>query len=189
MNEFAGQQFNSDSDIDFENLGISEFEECTFSNLDFSGVSFKSWRFIECEFVNCSFSEIDVVNTTFREISFRECRLMGINWADTQSFVDVNFENCKLDFSVFQRLDLRKISIIDCSAKDTDFANTNLSGAVFSGTNLQHASFNQADLRNSDLRNATRYFIDPQFTKLKGAKVDFPEAASILSALGVEVSF
>ncbi len=188
MAEFENQKFTSESETDFKSLEISEFEECSFVGLDFSNLSFRSWRFIDCKFSKCSFSEVDLVNATFREIVFQDCRLMGVNWTDAKTYVDPKFKNCKLDYSVFQGLDLREASFLDCSAKEADFSNTNLSGAVFVGTVLQNASFNQSDLRNTDLRKATRYFIDPQFTKLKGAKVDFSEASSILAAIGVEVS-
>lgn len=187
--EFDGQTFTADNFTEFKNLNMSEFDDCTFSGIDFLGVSFRSWRFSDCQFIKCSFSEVDVVNTTFREVTFKDCRLMGINWASTKNFSDPRFESCKLDYSVFQGADLRKVSFLDCSAKDVDFTNCNLSGAVFTGTSLQNASFNQSDLRNADLRGASRYFIDPQYTKLKGAKVDFPEASSILSALGLKVNF
>jgi fluoroquinolone resistance protein len=187
--DIHGKNFTSESLEELRDLDISELEECTFTRLDFSDLSFRSWRFIECQFIKCSFSEVDLVNTTFREVAFQECRLMGVNWTACRSISDPNFEHCKMDYSVFQGLDLRKISFLNCSAKEVDFSNCNLSGAIFSGTMLQNASFNQSDLRNADLRDAIRYFIDPQYTKLKGAKVDFPEASSILTAIGLEVSF
>ena len=188
MAEFENQEFTSDSAIEFASLGESEFEECTFTGLDFTNQSFRSWRFAECKFIKCSFSEVDLINTSFREIEFEDCRLMGVNWPDAKSFIDPKFENCKLDYSNFQAIDLRKVAFLNCSAREADFSNCNLTEAIFSGTNLQNASFTQSDLRNADLRKAIRYLIDPQFTKLKGAKVDFPEAVSILAAIGVEVS-
>lgn len=187
--EFQDQTYTTQSIAELRNLDVSEFEECIFSGLDFSNISLRSWRFVECKFVKCSFSDVDLVNTTFRNVLFRECRMMGINWADAKNLTDPQFGNCKLDYSVFQGLDLRNVQFLDCSAKDVDFTNCNLSGAIFSGTLLQNTSFNQSDLRNADLRGASRYFIDPQYTKLKGAKVDFPEASSILSALELEVSW
>lgn len=188
MKEFENQKFTIESDISFESLGESLFEECTFEGLDFSDQSFRSWRFLECEFILCSFNEVSLINTSFRDAVFKDCRLMGAQWSDSKSFMDVKFDGCKLDYSNYSGLDLRRTAFLTCSARDVDFVNANLTEAVFSGTDLQNASFSGADLSRCDLRGAIKYFINPQHTKLKGAKVDLPEAASLLEALGVQVS-
>ncbi|MBC87641.1 MAG: hypothetical protein CL677_10740 [Bdellovibrionaceae bacterium] len=189
MTEFMDQNFTTDSDLNLNQLENTEFEGCKFIDLDFEELSLRSSKFIDCEFIKCSLSQVKLVNTTFREVRFESCRLMGVNWSDAQSLVDGKFESCKLDYSIFQGMDLRGSSFLDCSAKDVDFSTTNLSGTAFTGTLLENANFHRSDLRNADLRNATRYFIDPNYTKLKGLKVDFPEASSFLVALGLDVDF
>jgi uncharacterized protein YjbI with pentapeptide repeats len=94
-----------------------------------------------------------------------------------------------LDYSVFQDLRVRRLKFIDCSLKEADFSDADLSESNFSGSILVGASFAGADISKADLRTAKEYFIDPRSTKIKGAKFCFPEAASLLSALGAEVDF
>lgn len=43
------------------------------------------------------------------------------------------------------------------------------------------------NLEKADLRRARGYFIDPKFAKLKQAKFSFPDAVTLIEALGVEV--
>lgn len=184
---FDNLVLNGTEPREFHGLEEAEFESCHFADIDFSELSFRSWRFLDCSFHKCSFQEIDLVDTTFRDVSFLECRMMGLCWSDTRTFAHVKFEDCKMDYSIFQGLDLTNLSLLNCSATDTDFSNTKLKGARFSGSFLENASFTQADMRTADLRGARGYFIDPSYTQLKGAKADFPEAAIILTALGMDI--
>ena len=188
MHDFFEQTFTEKDLSTFADIEQVEFEECTFENIEFSELPFKSTRFLSCSFENCSFGDKPLASTTFREVKFNNCRLMGVSWASAQTLTHPGFYGCKLDYSSFQGLDLRKAVFQDCSAIDVDFSGANLNQANFSGTLLLNTSFNGSDLRKANLRGATQYMIDPQFTKLKGTKVDFPEAISFLTVLGLEVS-
>jgi fluoroquinolone resistance protein len=64
-----------------------------------------------------------------------------------------------------------------------------LPGSDFSGSLLTGASFTKSDLSKADFRTAKDYFIDPSFTKIKGAKFALPEALALLTALGAEVDY
>lgn len=89
---------------------------------------------------------------------------------------------------MFQGLDLRRTRFINCSLKDIDFSDAKLGHAEFTHSVLENSAFHGADLTDADLRYASRYLIDPKYTRLKGTKVDLPEAVSILTAIGLDIA-
>jgi fluoroquinolone resistance protein len=191
------RMLNSFSDLIFDSRNVQllqsscpgEFEDCQFEAIKFAGFSLKSSKFLNCKFSRCNFAGSDLLRSSFRDVEFIECQLMGINWAALTRFESCSFQSCKLDYSVFQGLKLRRLKCIDSSLKEADFSDADLSESDFSGSILVGASFAGADISKADLRTAKEYFIDPRSTKIKGAKFCFPEAASLLAALGAEVDF
>lgn len=176
----------------FETLAAAcptEFEDCEFSGIRFADINLKSSQFINCTFKNCNFAGQDFLNSSFRDLKFIQCNLMGLNWAALKKMDNCSFTDCKLDLSTFQGRKLKHFECIECSAKEVDFSDADLTESDFSGTTLESSSFTRANLTKANLKTAKSYFIDPQFTKVNGAKLSFPEAISLLHALGVEIDF
>ncbi len=166
-----------------------EFEDCEFDGIKFSQLNIRPSSFFDCKFKNCNLAGIDLLGSTFRDAQFSDCNLMGLNWSSIKRFENCSFQNCKLDLSSFQTLKLKRLSCIDCSMKEVDFSDANLAESDFSGSTLTGASFTRSDLSKANFKTARDYFIDPTFTKVKGAKFRLPEAMTLLAALGVEVDF
>lgn len=166
-----------------------QFEDCKFSGLNFSDYNFRSTSFMNCKFINCNLANQDFLNVSMRDVQFELCNLIGVNWCNLKRLENQEFCNCKLNFSVFQGLKLKKIKIVDCSALDVDFSDSDLTESIFTGSLLEGAIFNRATLINSDFRSAKNYLFDLRTTKVKGLKLRLPEAMNLFSALGVNVEY
>lgn len=166
-----------------------EFAECQFEGIRFSHLQIKPSSFRNCTFTNCNLTEMEMLSSTMRNIDFAGCNLMGVNWAALNRFEDCRFRECKLDYACFQGLQLKRTPFLDSSLKETDFSECQLSEANFSGSILTGANFNKANLSNANLKRSKEYFIDPAFTKIKGAQFSLPEAIILLTALGAKVEY
>lgn len=164
-----------------------EFTGIEFVEVDFTETPLKGLIFLDCKFSSCNFANTSIQNTVFRGVLFENCNMMGINWTDARKGGDFNFVGCKLDFGCFQSVDLRGRRFEDCSIKEADFSQANLAKSMFSGSVLSGASFTGANLEKCDFRSAQRYQIDPRYTKMKEAKFSFPEAITLLHALGIDI--
>lgn len=189
MQDFDRVNFDLTAFNALEKLDGSEFYACTFRGIDFSLSPAKRLKFIECQFHQCNLSNLSVVGFSFRDVSFEECKLIGINWTNAITVADLTFKECKLDMSSFQRLHLKALKCVDSSAKNVDFSDAKLMKSQFSDSQLDGSTFTGADLSEADFRTARGYGIHPLHTKLKGARFAYPEASSLLAALGIKVEF
>ncbi len=179
----------NDTNMDqLEFIPEASFENYEFQGIDFSKHHLKSIEFYSCKFLACNFANQSVMNVSFKEPLFDSCKLLGINWCEIKRLDQPKFLNSKLDLSVFSRLKLKKAEFIDCSVIDVDFSESDLSAALFTGSNLSSSNFDGAVILGTDFRNSKDYSIDPRRTKIKGAKFSYPEAISLISILGAEVS-
>jgi uncharacterized protein YjbI with pentapeptide repeats len=76
---------------------------------------------------------------------------------------------------------MKKTQFIDCSLKEVDFSEVELTEAVFIACDLIGTVFENTVLVKADLRTAINYSIDPERNKLKKARFSFPAAAGLLN--------
>jgi fluoroquinolone resistance protein len=162
-------------------------EDSEFQGFDFHSIDLKSVSFVGCKFTSCSFANVNFVNVALRDVSFEECNLVGISWSSLKNLGSPNFKSCKLNYSSFQSMKLKKLFMIDCMAIDVDFSNADLSNSDFSGTTLTGANFDRANLTSADFRGSKDYFFDLRSVKSKDVKVNYPECLSLITAFGVIV--
>jgi len=184
--EYVGEVF-ADVDWSAQEIKRVEFDSCAFQHCVFAKTSFPLSRFLDCAFESCDFSLLKVTNARFRDVRFKDCKLIGINWASIGGALDLVFEHCLLDYSVFTGLDLRRIRLIRCSAREVDFSDSNLREAVCTGTDFQAARFSNTDLSKADFRGATNYQIEASSNRLGKAKFSLPEAVSLLQGLDIVI--
>jgi uncharacterized protein YjbI with pentapeptide repeats len=191
MPDLEGRVFRRPSDFvlgDGEEWDLSEFHACRFVGLEQGAFPMaRRLRFFGCQFEDCNLSNWRVPDFTARDCIFKSSKLVGINWCEASALVLPRFEDCKLDHSTFQKLDLRRVFFGGSSLREVDFAEARLVGADFRDCDLQGASFRGADVQTADLREARNYFIEPQFTKVKGLRCSSAAALSFLVALGIKV--
>ncbi len=166
------------------NEGTEEISGLEFIEINFTEIKLKARIFNDCKFTQCNLSNVSLMNSSLRSIDFENSNLMGVNWVEARTGIQVAFRGCKLDYGCFQSIDLRGVEFRDCSIKEADFSGANLSKAIFSGSFLSETSFANVNVEGADFRRARNYFIDPKFAKLKGAKFSFPDGLVLIEALG-----
>jgi fluoroquinolone resistance protein len=164
-----------------------EFDTCVFRDCSFAGAALKRWHLTDCRFENCDLTAARLTGSRLRGVSFKNCRAGGVNWAGASSLDDLSFDHCVLDHGAFTNTKLPRFSAIDCRAREADFAEADLRGAVFTRTDLLGSRFFAADLSAADLRGAFDYLIDARQTKMKKTRVSLPEAVSLLAGLDVVI--
>ncbi|TNF01671.1 MAG: pentapeptide repeat-containing protein [Deltaproteobacteria bacterium] len=172
---------------DFETLEGVEFVECHFKGQDFLGESLANTKFIECTFEKCNLSNCSTTGASFRDAKFNESKLLGLNFTTCNNLSDLSFDHCLMDLCIFQALKLKATRFHECSLKGADFSDADLGKTDFTRCNLENTLFNGADLREADLREAANYFIEPAWTKIKGARFSMPEAMTLFKGLGIIV--
>ncbi|RYG60179.1 MAG: pentapeptide repeat-containing protein [Alphaproteobacteria bacterium] len=163
------------------------FEACLFQGFDFTLHDLTSVQFVDCTFTACKLANLKVLNTLWRRVQFEECNVMGINWCNARKMEDVGFLRSKLDFAVFQQLDLQRCQIKDCSAREVDFSEADLRFSILSGTDFSGATFQSTKIAGADFRQSRGYVFDLKTTPIQKAKFSLPEAAGLLVALGAEI--
>lgn len=159
----------------------------------FSEVTFSNCRLIRCRFEGCDFSLAQFPGTILTSAHFVKSKLVGVDWAQADwSSPRIGgglvFESCNLNHSTFIGLSLPGVRILGCSAKNVDFREADLSGAVFNGTDLSDSLFLNTDLSGADLRQARNYAISPLNNVLKSARFSLPEALSLLYNLEINLT-
>jgi uncharacterized protein YjbI with pentapeptide repeats len=163
----------------------SAFERCRFHGANLQSADLARCRFVECRFEGSNLSVVRVAGAAFQDVAFRDCKLSGIDWAVVQRLSCVEFESCVLDECAFVKLDLRGVVLRGCRLRNAVFAESDLSGADFRDADLTGAQFLRTKLSGADLRGAQGYVIHPAENDVKGLRASMPEAAGLVTALGV----
>ena len=82
---------------------------------------------------------------------------------------------------------MKKASFIDCSLKEVDFAETDLTQALFKNCDLLNASFVETVLDKADLRSAINYSFDPELNKIKKAKFSHAGVVGLLTKYDIVI--
>lgn len=184
QDEFSDQAFEA-----LEEKGSivdgSTFEDCVFVKCSFTHAVFKGCRFVDCQFDGCDLSNLQVTASVFRGTSFNGSKLIGVNWANAASVSRLSFDSSRLDLSSFVGMDLRNTRIHACSAREADFADSNLSDSDCSHTDFAGARFANTNLKKADFRLATNYSIRPLSNQIKKARFSLPEATLLLYGLDI----
>jgi uncharacterized protein YjbI with pentapeptide repeats len=165
-----------------------EFDDCVFKNCDFSNSDFSYNSFIDCEFIDCNLSMLNWGGTSLKTVRFKNCKLLGIQFNTCEDFLfSVEFQDCVLDYSVFNNKKMPKTKFNSCSMKETSFIGTNLTNSVFDNCNLDNAIFNDTVLAAADFTTAYNYKIDPEFNPMKKAKFSMRGIAGLLDKYDIKI--
>lgn len=167
-----------------------EFAGCTFVGCSFLETAFSACRFVDCEFVRCDLSLCRVEDCSFTSVKFIDSQVIGVNWTEASwpargLFNAIGFERCAISHSTFIGLGLRRVEIIDCVARDADFAEADLTRANCAGTDFKDSRFLHTDLTEADFTGATNYAIAANLNVLRRTRFALPEAMSLLYGLDI----
>jgi fluoroquinolone resistance protein len=178
---FAGQKVRD--------LRDSQFENCSFVDVDFAEALLQGVRFLDCRFESCDLSRVNLSGAQIQGVSFESCRLMGINWSAAAGLLlAFSFVECNASYSIFHGVNLRSCRFSTSKLTNSEFQKSNLSGLSFEGCDFSGALMNGSRLYQTDFSGAHSVFIDPSRCLLKDTKLDIVSALGVLKDQGIVVS-
>ncbi|MBP3963944.1 pentapeptide repeat-containing protein [Paenibacillus lignilyticus] len=189
--EYFDEQFK---DIQFskEEVVAVHFYDCTFTNCEFSETVFDECKFTGCTFIHCDLNLMKVANSKFSQVYFMQSKLVGVNWTEAEwPRITVpsllKFEECTLNHSTFIGVALPQSTIMNCSVKDVDFREADLTKANLRGSDFTESVFGETNLSGADLSHASNYQIDPSQNRIRQAKFMLPEALNLLYCMDIVI--
>ena len=181
-------------DLAGDEIRDAEFLDCRFLQCNLAGATLAECRLASSSFEKCDLSLVTIPETRFTDVRFVDCKMIGIdwtraNWPRVTVGDPIEFLRSMIDQSVFLGLELPKIRIRDCSAREADFREADLTAANFAGTDLTGSLFSNTKLGGADLSRALNYAIAPLENDVRKAKFSLPEALALLECLGIELVY
>ncbi|MEP7288532.1 MAG: pentapeptide repeat-containing protein [Chloroflexota bacterium] len=166
------------------------FDNCTFNHCSFQETTFQNCKFRECTFLESDLRLVHVTGSSFRETVFKNSAVVGVNWVEgswskTGLLESIGFVECEVSHSIFMGLELKKLVLTKCVAKDADFAEANLTQADFTHTDFAGSRFSHTNLTEADFTNARNYAIDIAINTVKKARFSLPEAVNLLRLMNI----
>lgn len=178
--------------IEFKNMCLRDgnfidldFCDCKFINCKFAEIVFEECLFEDCTFIECDLSLIKPTYSSFIDVNFKYCKAVGVNWAEAATPLRVDFYSCIINLSSFFGIDLTKIIMTECVAKEVDFTSANLTKGNFEKTDFENSRFLKTNLTQANFRNSINYGIDHKCNLLRKTRFSLPEAISFLSGLDI----
>lgn len=167
-----------------------EFIKCEFVSCDFNKSDLKDNNFEDCTFKQCNFSMVDADGTGFRNAVFIGCKMLGVDFARCSKFAfSFSFTECHLDYSNFFGTKLRKTTFKNCTLKDVEFGEADLTASEFLGCDLSSAIFSNSILEKTDFRTAVNFAIDPDVNKMKKAKFSALNLVGLLYRHNLDIDY
>jgi len=158
-----------------------EFDDCTFIHCNFSNSDLSGAVFVDCRMTDCDLSMVKVSQTMIRNVAFINCKVVGVDFSKCLSLLlEVNFEKCCLDYSIFTRNKLSKTTFKECVIKDADFTEADLTGACFDDCELLNTVFHRTDLSEADFRTSRNYTINLEKNRVRKAKFSYDGIGGLL---------
>ena len=158
-------------DYSGKNLSDHEFDSCTFINCIFSKSDLSNSDFLDCNFKECSFSMVKLHSTGLKNVRFIGCKLLGIDFTKCRDFLlSFYFEKCSLDYSTFLKKKIKNTIFKDCTIKEADFTEADLTASSFLNCDLTRTLFMHTILEKVDFRTADNFSFDLDLNSVKKAK-------------------
>ena len=175
------------TNINFNETALEqEYEDCTFSNCDFSSMQLCNIVFEDCTFEFCNFS-LTKMDSSFRDVRFKECKMTGTSFLNMKDFSSLSFEKCHLEYASFMRTKLKRTKFVECNLNEVDFSESDLSMSVLKNCDLTSALFSNTNLEKADLTTSHNYIIDPRNNKIKKARFSKEGLIGLVLYLGIVI--
>ena len=159
-----------------------------FVGLELTESSLRGARLSDCRFERCEMTLIDVTDATMHDVVFESCRLQAVDFgavARDPIGLSVRFQGCDLSLASFRGLDLRQAAFEGGRAHEAVFVDTDLREVVLHALDLTGAEIRGCDLRGADLRGSSGFVLSPCDNRVRGMRIDLPDAVGLLAAVGV----
>lgn len=168
-------------------LNEHEFIFYHFKGCDFIKSNIKHSFFEDCIFEKCNFSLSDLHDTQLRNVHFKKCKFQGINFSVlvTSIGTELIFENCLIDNSSFDHIDITGTQFLECTIRNTNFTHTDLTRCIFTKSDLKNTIFKDCNMKQTDFTQARNFYIDPLQNTFSQTKFSHPEVMYLLDALDI----
>jgi uncharacterized protein YjbI with pentapeptide repeats len=191
--EFTSQEFKK---VVLKNGLVSAkgFNLCTFIKCSFNETLFQDCTFTDCTFTACDLSLVGLKGSSFANTRFEDSQVIGVNWTETAwasrkfIFKPVDFVGCVVNYSTFMGLNLKKINLSKCIAREVSFEEANLTQANCRFTDFENSRFIRSNLTEADFTGAKNYSIAASLNTLKKTRFSLPEAMSLLYNLDIHLT-
>lgn len=171
-------------DLSIEPLLESSCEQVHFIHCniaDLAGIDL-----IDCVFQDCNLSNASVKNCKISDVEFVNCKLTGVNFSESKDFAfAASFENCILDYTIFERKKLNKSVFSNCKIHNADFTQTDLSKCKVHNCDFWDAVFDGTNLSGVDFSNSKNFTIDPTSNNIRKAKFLSSDLAGLLTKFDI----
>ena len=147
------------------------FEKCIFSDIGMLSFLLKNIRFNNCNLIKTSFKNSKLIRT-----EFNSSKLLGIS-LESSIGSDITFSECNCQFADFRKTKFQKTIFENCILRETDFQGADLSKVIFKNCDLREAQLSFAKLNGSNFCSSKIEGIKAQPESLRGAIVDYHQAA------------
>lgn len=142
----------ADADLRELDLADTHLMDGRITGLKAQRTRFDKLRIDSVELSHCDLSSLRWTESKISRAVFTDCKLMGALIGDL-TLDNVLFENCKFDYSSFERMRATGPVIFSkCSLRETTFTATDLAGGLFDGCDLRLTEFGGGKYRDCDLR-------------------------------------
>jgi uncharacterized protein YjbI with pentapeptide repeats len=194
-----------------ESLGAPLEDDAEYTGLlvvngDMSESAAHHVTFSQMQFQRCRWQQTRLTAATMRDVRFTVCDVSQGEW--DESFVwrgeliesrllgwraakahlrDVRFTECNANYAMLPAAKCETVRFERCLLQHASFVDADLRGAVFDRCDLTEANLHGANLMGADLRGSVLEGIRVGVKELRGAIVDFQQAAVLVQMLGVVV--
>jgi uncharacterized protein YjbI with pentapeptide repeats len=166
------------------------YEDCTFNNCNFNSADLSSITFRTCTFNNCDCTLVTLKNTCLQDVKFMNSKLLGLQFNQCKGFLlQLDFENCMLKLSVFDKMKLKNTRFKNCNLEEADFSEADLTRAAFENCDLLQATFMHTNLEKVDFRSAFNYTINPEINRIRNARFSIPGVTGLLAKYEIEIEW
>lgn len=162
------------------------FDACKFVKIDFHLLNLKNVFFCDCIFEHVDCSNLEFYKSNFTRCQFIDCKMIGTSFIDS-ILVDVAFQSSLLRYGNFSNCKFHHISFVKTDCSQATFHYLNVKDLSISESRLDDAEFLEASLNLVDLSDSSISGIVTDLKSLKGAKVNFEQAASLAQILGITI--
>lgn len=191
--EFSSEEFKKVV-IKNDQVGHKEFGSCTFIKCAFNETVFQDCSFHDCIFKGCDLSLVRLKGCSFTNTRFEDSQVIGVNWTETRwatskvALTPVDFFGCVINYSTFMGLNLKKVVMSKCTARDVSFEEANLTQANCTFTDFMNSRFMRTNLTEADFTGAKNYAIAASLNTLKKTRFSLPDAMSLLYNLDITLT-
>ncbi len=171
--------------IDEDISGI-RFHNVMFENVRFNECNFYKCSFIDVVFVNCDLSNCNLKEGYFNRCEFINDKALGAKFG-LSIFKDVSIKESNFEYADLNGASINVAELIESNLKNASLSECKLKNLVTDKTEFVQTNFFKTPLKGIDFTNSTitGMIVSDTGQELRGAKVDFYQAAELAKLFGV----